>query len=139
MRIPPLRERTEDLPLLVEALLDEVSVAMGKRVKSISPASLDAIQRYAWPGNVRELRNVIERAIILAKGPVLEVEIPGTSQQAAPSQWQPAGGSVGREGLLRVLEQTGWRIRGTNGAAERLGLKATTLEARMVRLGIRRP
>jgi transcriptional regulator with GAF, ATPase, and Fis domain len=100
---------------------------------------MDRLRRYSWPGNVRELRNVIERAMILATGPVLEIEVPRIGRLAESSPSQPATGSPDREELLGVLQQTGWRIRGKNGAAERLGLKPTTLEARIAKLGIKRP
>jgi transcriptional regulator with GAF, ATPase, and Fis domain len=139
VRVPPLRDRLEDLALLVESLVGELAGRMGKRIEAVSQASLDRLRRHSWPGNVRELRNVIERAMILAQAPVLEIEVPGVSRQAEASASQPGTGGIDRERLLSVLHQTGWRIRGTNGAAERLCLKATTLEARMARLGIKRP
>jgi formate hydrogenlyase transcriptional activator len=141
VRVPPLRERPEDIPLLVDALVNELAGPMGKRIESVSRTSLDALARYTWPGNVRELRNAIERAMILATGPVLDIEIPGKGQAvaaASPSTPTNADGPD-RAALLRVLEKTGWRIRGTGGAAEVLGLKPTTLEARLARLGIKRP
>ena len=137
--IPPLRERPEDIPLLVAALVDELGTAMNKRVDVIAKASMDALTAYAWPGNIRELRNILERAMILATGPALQVEIiePGASAVASlPSQDIR---SVEREHILKVLQQKGWRIRGPQGAAAALGLNATTLEYRMVKLGIRRP
>ena len=139
VRVPPLRDRLEDLALLVESLVGELAGRMGKRIESVSQASLERLRRHSWPGNVRELRNVIERAMILAQAPVLEIEVHGVSRQAEASASQPGTGGIDRERLLSVLHQTGWRIRGTNGAAERLCLKATTLEARMARLGIKRP
>jgi PAS domain S-box-containing protein len=148
--LPPLRERLEDLPLLVEALVEELSALLGKRIEAVSRQSLEDLARYGWPGNVRELRNVIERAIILASGPVLRIDLPSrpaaappTSQTGAPSAAAPVDASsiqsVEREHLLKILRETGWRIRGPHGAAEILKLKPTTLETRMARLGIRRP
>jgi len=134
--VPPLRDRPDDIPLLVRAFVDQYSRAMGKAITSISQSSLDALQRYPWPGNVRELRNVIERAVILCRGPKLTVLVPkaGQSMAAKPLAMK----DVEREHILHVLEQTGWRVQGKGGAAEILGLKRTTLESRMARLGIRR-
>ena len=137
--VPPLRERPEDIPLLVAALVDELGTAMNKRVDSISKASMETLTAYPWPGNIRELRNVLERAMILASGPVLRVELPGAGAAAPPPQPSLDIHDVEREHIIHVLEQTGWRIRGDHGAAATLGLKATTLEHRMAKLGITRP
>ena len=141
VRVPPLRDRLEDVPLLVDAFLDELAGPMGKRIDQVSRESLDALARYAWPGNVRELRNAVERALILATGPVLEIMIPGASGPGPDGSPSPGHGTdrLDRAEYLRVLQQTGWRIRGKRGAAEMLGLKPTTLETRMARLGIKRP
>jgi DNA-binding NtrC family response regulator len=106
-----------------------------------------ALLAYPWPGNVRELRNLIERAMILARGPTLQVAVrpPLIPVADKAPERVPAKASAAtleameREHILRVLEQTGWRIRGSRGAAERLGIKPTTLESRMKRLGLRRP
>jgi len=135
--VPPLRERPEDIPLLVRAIVDEVGRKMGKRIDAIDEGSLAALQRYAWPGNVRELRNVVERAIILSGEGTLRIERPLPRAKAAAVSLMLE--DVERSHILRVLEQAGWRIRGTEGAAEVLGLPPTTLEARMTKLGIRRP
>ena len=135
--VPPLRERPEDIPPLVRAFVDQYATSMGKTVTSISQSSLDALQRYAWPGNVRELRNVVERAVILCRGPRLSLQVPSGGRFVAARPL--AMKDVEREHILHVLEQTGWRVQGRGGAAELLGLKRTTLESRMVRLGIRRP
>ena len=139
--VPPLRDRIGDLPLLVDALVDELAGLMGKRIGRVSRQSLDALAHYAWPGNVRELRNAVERALILATGPVLEIVIPGAigSEPDAPPSRGAGTDRLDRAEYLRVLQQTGWRIRGKRGAAERLGLKPTTLETRLARLGITRP
>jgi transcriptional regulator with GAF, ATPase, and Fis domain len=140
--VPPLRERREDIPALVETLVEELGAPMRKRFSTVDAASLEALVRYNWPGNVRELRNVIERAMILASGPTLTVS-PPPSIVIEPSPTADAASgdlrSLERAHILRVLEQTGWRIRGKNAAAATLGLKPTTLEARMTKLGIRRP
>lgn len=134
---PPLRDRLEDVPLLVWTFVEEFSKAMGKPVEAIAKLSLRALQQYQWPGNVRELRNVIERAMILASGPSLRIDLPGAA--AAPVVRGPATLAEAEcEHIQRVLEATGGRIRGAGGAAEILGVKPTTLESRMAKLGLRR-
>src|SRR5262245_34423410 len=135
--VPPLRERPEDVPLWVRALVDEVARKMGKRIDAIDESSLTALQHYAWPGNVRELRNVVERAIILRGEGTLRIERPQPRAKAGAVSLMLE--DVERSHILRVLEQAGWRIRGAEGAAEVLGLSPTTLESRMTKLGIRRP
>jgi formate hydrogenlyase transcriptional activator len=135
--VPPLRERREDIPALVSALVGEFGTALGKKIESVARESMDALQRYNWPGNVRELRNVIERAMIVARGPKLWIEPPGKA--AATQTPRLSMKEVEREHVRRVLEMTGWRVRGKNGAAEMLGVKPTTLESRMAKLGINRP
>jgi formate hydrogenlyase transcriptional activator len=137
IKVPPLRERREDIPPLVWAFVEEFASQFGKQIQSIGQATMDQLQRYPWPGNVRELRNAIERAMIVSSGTRLKIEHPdGGGAGAQPSQ---AMEEVEREHLLRVLEQTAWRIRGKKGAAGILGLKPTTLEFRMAKLGLRRP
>jgi formate hydrogenlyase transcriptional activator len=135
--IPPLRERIEDIPALVWSFIDEFSRSFGKPIESISKESLRELQRYPWPGNVRELRNVIERAVIVASGTQLIVPAPRLGDLPMP---QTAMTLLALElsHIRAVLESTGWRVRGPGGAAERLGLKPTTLESRMARLGITR-
>jgi transcriptional regulator with GAF, ATPase, and Fis domain len=135
IRLPPLRERREDIPLLVWAFVKELAPAMGKTIESISRVALEALQRYDWPGNVRELRNVIERALIICTGPVLHAEVPQATGSTAEDLTLAA---VERRHIRSVLEQTGWRVSGRHGAAEILGLKPTTLESRMAKLGIKR-
>jgi transcriptional regulator with GAF, ATPase, and Fis domain len=135
--VPPLRERVEDIPALVWSFLDEFADSHGKTIESISPESLRELQRYAWPGNVRELRNVIERAVILATGPNLVVEAPRLKHQPMPRSAMTLT-ELEVSHIRAVLTSTNWRVRGRGGAAERLGLKPTTLESRMARLGIER-
>lgn len=137
IRVPPLRERQEDIPLLVWTFVNEFGEKMGKRIDKIPRKTMESLERYAWPGNVRELRNVIERAMILSSAPVLRVEIPSHSDGSSDEDMTLD--EVERQHILRVLERTGWRVRGAGGAAEILGLKPTTLETRMAKLGIRRP
>ena len=136
IEVPPLRDRMEDIPQLVWAFVQELSQTMGKSIDSISRSSMDFLKTYSWPGNVREVRNIIERAMIVSKGPTLEVEIPRKNPVGARSSQKLA--KVEREHILAVVESKGWRIRGDGGAAETLGLKPTTLEARMKKLGIER-
>jgi PAS domain S-box-containing protein len=137
IHVPPLRERTEDIPLLVWRFVHEFSKGSGRRIESIDMDSLAALRQYAWPGNIRELRNVVERAMIGATTSQLTIALPKTS--AAPARRGPKLVDVEKEHIRGVLENTGWRVRGVGGAAERLGLKPTTLETRMAKLGLRRP
>jgi formate hydrogenlyase transcriptional activator len=135
--IPPLRARREDILPLVRAFINEFNETMGKRVEHVSRGSMKDLESYPWPGNVRELRNVIERAMIRAKGGTLRVELPSRSAGHDSEDRTLVG--LERAHILRTLDETGWRVRGVGGAAEVLGLKATTLESKMKKLGIRRP
>jgi PAS domain S-box-containing protein len=134
--IPPLRERPEDIPLLVRAFVKEFQKRMGKEIESIPKKTMQALQSYPWPGNVRELRNVIEHAVILSKSKTLHVDVP----KRASSETDATGNlkDMERMHMVAVLEKTGWRIAGQGGAAEVLGLKRTTLQAKMKKLGIKR-
>jgi PAS domain S-box-containing protein len=137
IEVPPLRERVEDIPLLVWKFVEEFSKMFGKRIDAISKDSLAALQQYSWPGNIRELRNVVERGMILATGKRLALPLP--SAPAGSTARRPIKlADLEKEHIRSVLEMTGWRIRGAGGAAERLGLKATTLETRMAKLGLKR-
>jgi len=135
VRIPPLRERVEDILALVWAFIDELSGSFGRKIDAISKRSLDELQRYPWPGNVRELRNLIEREMIVAQGSTLMPTVP---RMAAPRGASARLIDVQAEHIRAVLDSCGWRIRGASGAAQRLGVKPTTLESRMARLGIAR-
>jgi formate hydrogenlyase transcriptional activator len=137
IQVPPLRERVEDIPLLVWRFVEEFSKSFGKRIDAIPRENLAALQEYSWPGNIRELRNVVERAMIVATGPRLTIPLPAAS--AAARRCSAKLTDVEKEHIRGVLESTGWRIRGTGGAADRLGLRPTTLETRMAKLGLRRP
>ena len=133
--IPPLRKRPEDVPLLVRAIVKEFQKKMGKDIESIPKKTMHALQSYSWPGNVRELRNVIEHAMIVSKRKSLEVQVPkpsSTETNATDNLYD-----VERIHLVAVLERTGWRLAGPGGAAEVLGLKRTTLQAKMKKLGIK--
>jgi PAS domain S-box-containing protein len=135
--VPPLRERPEDIPLLVWAFVEKIGRTLGKTIRAIAKESMEALQRFPWPGNVRELRNIIERALITSTGPTLRVALPEVSD--SPGVKSMALADVEREHILHALQLTGWRVRGKNGAAEILRLKPTTLESRMAKLGLQRP
>jgi transcriptional regulator with GAF, ATPase, and Fis domain len=135
--VPPLRERPEDIPLLTWTFMKEFSHSMGKPIGDIAEDSMAALLAYPWPGNVRELRNVIERAMILSRGPNLEVKVVQPPPRAqAMNSTSGTLENVERAHIIHMLEQCGWRIRGTSGAAALLEIKPTTLESRMKKLGI---
>jgi len=137
--VPALRERRTDIPLLVRHFLDKAARKIGKRLEGVAPEFLEEAMRYDWPGNVRELENVVERAVILSRGPLLELREPLGSNDPATA---PAGGTleeVERAHITSVLERTGWVIEGPRGAAAILGLNPSTLRGRMRKLDIRKP
>jgi PAS domain S-box-containing protein len=137
IRVPPLRERSEDVPLLVWAMVQELGTGMNKAVETIRRDDMERLQRYRWPGNVRELRNVVERAMILCDGPTLRVRPPGGAQPSgADDDGVLSMDEAQRRHILKALEASGGQIRGAGGAAEILGMKATTLRSRMERLGL---
>ena len=140
IEIPPLRERVEDVGPLACQFVGEFTRSLGKSIESIANESIEQMQRYHWPGNVRELRNVIERAVILARGPQLTIPLP-QPKPTGTRQLRPSATlrNVQIEHIRATLQSTNWRIRGVGGAAERLGLKPTTLETRMTKLGVARP
>jgi transcriptional regulator with GAF, ATPase, and Fis domain len=134
--IPPLRERPDDIPLLVRTIVNEFRKKMGKDVESIPKKTMEALQSYSWPGNVRELRNLIEHAMIVSRGRTLDIHLPknASSRPVMVGRLEDAE----RMHITAVLEKTGWRVAGPGGAAEVLGLKRTTLQAKVKKLGIRR-
>jgi transcriptional regulator with GAF, ATPase, and Fis domain len=134
IEVPPLRERAEDIPLLVQAFVNEFGESMGKRIRKIPRRTLDALVKYPWPGNIRELRNVIENALIRSQGEALEVHLPQTKGEEHAETLTRR--EFEAQHILKVLERTGWRIKGSGGAAERLGMKPATLYSMMSRLGI---
>jgi formate hydrogenlyase transcriptional activator len=142
LQVPPLKERLEDIPLLVRHFAQEFSRRMNKQIDRISSETMQALTRYHWPGNIRELQNVIERAVILSMGPVLKVPLSELKQVGvngqASSNRQGTLEEVQRKHILEVLEDTGWVLGGPNGAAARLGLKRSTLQFRMRKVGISR-
>jgi len=137
--IPPLRERTEDIPLLVWAFVAEFQKKMGKRIDNIPKKTMDTLQSYEWPGNGRELRNVIERAMIVSSGKTLEVFFPETAEAASSGEGELNLQDMERRHIISVLKRTSWHVTGKGGAAEILGLKGTTLQSKMKKLGITRP
>jgi transcriptional regulator with GAF, ATPase, and Fis domain len=133
---PPLRDRSEDIPLLVWVFINEFSEQMGKSIERISKKVMEKLQNYPWPGNVRELRNVIERAMILSRGTTLQVELPTVLSPRHDDHMSLE--DIERRHILYILNKVHWRIRGKNGAAEILGLFPTTLDSRIKKLGIKR-
>jgi len=136
IRIPPLRERPEDIPLLVRYFVQKYARRMEKEIESIPAAAMRKLTAWHWPGNIRELENFIERSVILTHTPALQVpvgELVGNGK-AAPAESTRAAGE--REDIMRILKETNGRVSGPNGAATRMGLKRTTLISRMKKLGI---
>jgi PAS domain S-box-containing protein len=137
IRVPSLQDRLEDLELLIWAFVKEFGDHMGKRIETIPRKSLEALKRCPWRGNIRELRNVIEQSMIITKGKTLDVQLPGAQDQG--NNQTVLLQDVERNHILKILKQTGWRVRGKDGAAEILGLRESTLRFRMKKLGIQRP
>jgi formate hydrogenlyase transcriptional activator len=156
VRVPSLRERPEDIPLLVRHFVEQCARRMNKKIETISTETLKQMRRYHWPGNIRELQNVIERAVILSAGPVLNVPLSEIQSRPAPAAIgsngnpdrkfeSPAGRDIRsvleeteRNHILSVLSRTNWVVAGPNGAAEQLGMKRSTLQLRMHKLGLSR-
>src|SRR5881296_2112846 len=137
--LPPLRERVEDIPPLVRYFVQKFARRMKKRIETIPADAMAALSRYAWPGNVRELENAIERAVILTSGPALRVPVSEFRDRVvAPSAGATTLEATEREAILRALRETNWVLGGPQGAAARLGLKRTTLQSRIQKLGIDR-
>jgi PAS domain S-box-containing protein len=153
--VPALRERSGDVPLLAQYFLGRHAARIGRPITHIPEPAMELLTRYPWPGNVRELENVIERAVILSRGRALEIDppmlglgapvpspAPGAAPAPRPEAPPPGGGAslaeVERRHVLATLRETGWRIEGPQGAAQRLGLHPNTLRSRLKKLGIRR-
>jgi len=135
---PPLRDRSDDIPLLVDYYVKKISKRMGKTIEIISVLTMNTLQQYHWPGNVRELENVLERAVINSSGPKLRLvdELKKSTPKLSTSPKKLV--SVERDYIFQVLEQTGWKISGKNSASEILGLDRSTLRARMSKLNIQK-
>ena len=151
IQVPPLRERHGDIPLLVRHFAQQFSKRMNKTIDTISSTTMDALSRYHWPGNIRELQNVIERAVITSTGPVLKVDVADLkiSKPSSPAEKSSAQGSTNgglrdtlketeRQQILKALKQSNWVVAGPKGAAAKLGMKRSTLQLRMSKLGISR-
>lgn len=138
LMMPPLRERKEDIPELVWHFVRYFGELMGKNIEVIRRATIKSLQEYHWPGNIRELRNIVERAMIMASGTTLNIDLPLDTAKR-PTTGLRTLDELQRHHIEETLHQTGWRIRGRNGAAEILGIKPTTLESRMRKLNIVRP
>jgi PAS domain S-box-containing protein len=137
--VPPLRERVEDIALLVDFFVDKISKRLGKSIESIPTSVMNILQEYQWPGNVRELENVLERAVINSSGPKLRLVDELKKQNKDLTSTKKTLEQVERDHIVRVLEQTNWKVSGQDGAAEILGLNRSTLRARIRKLGIRQP
>jgi transcriptional regulator with GAF, ATPase, and Fis domain len=137
--VPPLRQRKDDIPLLVRFFTEKFSGKFGKQITSIQKEMMTALQDYPWPGNVRELESVIERAVILCPGPVLRLIDKLEISSAVISSVVRTLAEVERNHILKILSETQWQIEGSQGAAPILGIHPSTLRARMMKLGIARP
>ncbi len=141
VRIPPLRERRDDIPILVNHFLRKFNKLNGKSISAVPREIMQQFEQYTWPGNVRELENIIERSVIISSGKTLQL---GTRLTTRDSDLVPEQGyftmeEMERRYIMRILEQTQWRISGERGAARVLGMKPTTLNSRIKKLGITRP
>jgi formate hydrogenlyase transcriptional activator len=141
IRVPPLRERPEDIPLLVSYFSQKFARRMEKRIESIPAATMRKLMHWHWPGNVRELQNIVERAVVMSRSSTLAIPLPELANDGetfAPSTAAVIDGVVidGQDSILRVLKETNGRVGGPHGAAARLGVKRTTLLTRMKKMGI---
>jgi DNA-binding NtrC family response regulator len=134
--VPPLRQRTEDIPLLVEHFVAIYASKFGKTISEITPQTMQRLKEHSWPGNIRELANVIERAVIYTQGNVLNVVDVFEQTKEPMSAAMRSLEQVEREYIMHILEHTSWRIEGPRGAAKLLGLNPSTLRTRMIKLGI---
>src|ERR1700720_4123758 len=138
--VPPLRDRREDIPLLVRYFANKYARRMGKQIESIPNETMDALSRYSWPGNIRELQNLMERAALLSNGPSLRVPLAEILSESGlgPASGENALEQAEREQIVRALRESNWVVGGARGAAARLGLKRTSLAYKMQKLGISR-
>jgi transcriptional regulator with GAF, ATPase, and Fis domain len=155
LTVPALRERKEDVSLLAIHFVELLVKELGCPKPRLTRAGVESLQAYDWPGNIRELRNVIERAVIFAQGGALEFDLPATGRPVDLTLFEPGSGAGDqaepeyltesemrrrkRENLFAVLQKTGWKIKGVDGAAELLGIKPTTLASRIEKMGLKRP
>ena len=139
IKVPALRDRIADLPLISQAILDKMNQKLGKQIRQLSPESLVEMMAYSWPGNIRELQNLLEREVILCREPVLALNSPLPQNRAQVQRREKTLAQVERDYIHAVLVQQQWRIGGDNGAARLLGLPDSTLRSKMQKLGIARP
>jgi DNA-binding NtrC family response regulator len=152
LKVPPLREHKEDIPILATHFVELSAKELGWPKPRLTRAGIETLQDYNWPGNIRELRNVIERAVIFARGAgALEFDLPGNGSNLTSSVRmdvnQPEPEILTereirrreRENLFAVLQRTSWKIKGADGAAELLGVKPSTLISRIAKMGLKRP
>jgi transcriptional regulator with GAF, ATPase, and Fis domain len=151
LKVAPLRERKEDIPLLATHFTELLVKELGCPKPRLTRAGMETLQGYDWPGNIRELRNVIQRAAIFAQGGALDFDLPVSGIDLTSFGSQPPDQAESeyltetemrrreRENLFVVLQKAGWKIKGVNGAAELLGVKPTTLIARLEKMGLKRP
>jgi formate hydrogenlyase transcriptional activator len=142
IEVPPLRERSEDIPLLVRHFVRQFARRMKREIETIPAEAMQALTGYSWPGNIRQLQNLMERAVILTRGSVLEVPLRGLYTQSASNAGNGNHGTLQeaeRALILATVKETGWVLSGPRGAATRLGLNRSTLQFRMKKLGISRP
>jgi len=152
VQVPPLRQREGDIPYLVRHFAQQFSRRMNKVIETIPSPTMDALCRYHWPGNVRELQNVIERAVIISTGPVLDLDVaelqfakatrpkerPATPKSPTNGALHDVLQETERQQILEALKQCNWIVAGPHGAAARLGMKRSTLQKRVHKLGIAR-
>ena len=142
LRVPSLRERAEDIPLLVRHFVQHFARRMKRTIETIPSETMETLSRYSWPGNIRELQNLIERAVILSPGPVLQVPLRDLVSRTTPGQVNGKHRTLEdaeRAHILATLIETRWVLSGPKGAATRLAMNRSTLQFRMKRLGIVRP
>jgi len=137
--VPPLRDRPDDIPLLVDFYIERISKRLGKSIRRVPAGVMDALRQYHWSGNVRELENVLERAVISSSGPKLRLVDELKKPHAVATRLDQTLENVERDYIKRVLEQVDWKVSGKNSAAEILGMDRSTLRARMRKLNIRKP
>jgi len=142
INVPPLRERPEDIPMLVHFFAQKFAQQMKRRIESVPKETMAALTSYHWPGNIRELQNLVERGVILSRGSSLEIplaELKHSNKVANHNNGSTTLEAVERDHILRILSELNWVIGGPNGAAARLGVNRTTLNHRLRKLGISRP
>jgi transcriptional regulator with GAF, ATPase, and Fis domain len=136
LSVPPLRDRNDDIPLLVRFFVEKLGKKLGKKIKNIPKSSMRKLENYSWPGNIRELQNTIENAIIISENETLKVEIPGSSISSKKGKMKLV--DIEKDHIIEVLKSTNWRLGGKGGAAELLDMKRPNLYAKMKKLGIKR-